>query len=65
MRYRIRRWLIAGSAFLALALLVGEGFLLSDNLHPGTRLLRSDSALKAMFHGSPSRDPVPSRDAAR
>lgn len=32
------------------AVLFGEGVFLSDNLHAGTNLLRSHSALKAMFH---------------
>jgi hypothetical protein len=42
--------IIAGSVFLALMLvLVGEGFLLGEALHPGTHLLRSHSSLSAML----------------
>jgi hypothetical protein len=44
-------WIAAGCAVIAVVLiLTGEGFFLNDNLHSGTRSLRSDSALKAMFH---------------
>jgi hypothetical protein len=43
-------WIAAVSAVIAgVVILTGEGFLLNDNLHPGARLLRSESALKAMF----------------
>jgi hypothetical protein len=40
------------AAVVLAAVLIGEGFLLSDNFRLGTHLLRSDSALRTMFHVS-------------
>jgi hypothetical protein len=52
MRYQgVGPWMKAISAVVVLmVVLVGEGVFLNDNLHPGSHLLRSHSALSAMFH---------------
>lgn len=48
---KARPWMKAVVAVVVTAaVLFGEGVFLSDNLHAGTNLLRSHSALKAMFH---------------
>ncbi len=52
MRYpKASPWMKAVSAVVLLAaVLVSEGFLLGDNLRPGTHLMRSDTVLRTMFH---------------
>jgi hypothetical protein len=49
--HKVGPWMKTVSAVVVLAaVLIGEGVFLNENLHPGSNLLRSHSALRAMFH---------------